>query len=149
MSESTKSGIVQPYLFFAGRCQEALDFYRDALGARIGMVTHFSQSPDPVPEGCLQPGFEDKVMHCEFTIGETTILASDGTSEASGFKNVSLAYQVATEAEVDQAFAALAEGGVVQMPPGETFWSKRFCMVEDKFGLGWMINVPQPSTQGA
>lgn len=136
------STVIQPYLFFGGRCQEALDFYRAALGAQVDMVMRFDESPDPVPAGMLAPGFEKKIMHSSFRIGGNTIMASDGCSEEeSGFKGFSLALQVATIAEADQAFARLSEGGQVQMALGKTFWSPRYGMLADRFGIGWMVMV--------
>jgi PhnB protein len=134
---------VQPYLFFGGRCQEALDYYAARAGAEIGMVMHFDQSPDPVPEGMLQPGFEKKVMHGEFRLGDSTVLCSDGCSEEDGgFKGFSLALSVPTEADADRVFDALADGGQVQMPLGKTFWSPRYGMVKDRFDVHWMVMVP-------
>jgi PhnB protein len=133
---------IQPYLMFGGRCQEALDFYSKALGAQVDMLMLFKDSPDPVPSGMLAPGFENKVMHCSFRIGGNTIMASDGCSEASGFSGFSLSYSVQTEAGADQIFNALSEGGQVQMPLSKTFWSPRFGMLTDRFGIGWMIMAP-------
>lgn len=121
--------LVQPYLFFGGRCQEALEFYQSALGAEIEMLMRFRESPDPVPEGMLAPGFEDKVMHAAFRIGGSTLMASDGCGGQVKIEGVSL------------SLAALAEGGEVTMPLDKTFWSPRFGMVTDRFGVGWMINV--------
>ncbi|MEZ6093886.1 MAG: YciI family protein [Pirellulaceae bacterium] len=138
----TQNHVVQNYLFFSGQCEEALEFYRDALGARIGMVLKFNQSPDPVPEGMLQPGFEDKVMHAEFEIGKTKILASDGCNDQGQFGGFRLALQVPTEEDADRAFEALAQGGTIDMPIGKTFFSPRYGMVTDKFNVGWMVMVP-------
>jgi PhnB protein len=133
--------IVQPYLFFAGRCEEALQFYRDALGAQVEMLLRFSESPDPPPPGTVPPGFENKVMHCSFRIGQTTLMASDGCDEGTRFDGFSLSISLPDEAAVDRVFNALAEGGKVQMPPEKTFWSPRFGMVTDRFGVGWMVGV--------
>lgn len=134
--------VVQSYLFFGGRCEEALEFYRKALGAEIEMMMRHKESPDAHPPGMLSPGFEEKIMHASFRVGETTLMASDGCGESSsGFNGFSLSFAVATEAEADRAFAALSEGGQVQMPLTKTFWSPRFGMLTDKFGIGWMINV--------
>jgi PhnB protein len=133
---------IQPYLMFGGRCQEALDFYSKALGAQVDMLMLFKDSPDPVPPGMLAPGFENKVMHCSFRIGGNTIMASDGCSAASGFIGFSLSYSVQTEADADRIFNALSDGGKVQMPLSKTFWSPRFGMLTDRFGIGWMIMVP-------
>jgi len=138
---------VEPYLFFNGRCEEALEFYRRALGAEVGVVMRFKESPDPPPPGTLPPGFENKVMHSTLRIGETTVMASDGHSSGPpDFKGFSLTIAVDDPAKADRIFAALAEGGRVQMPLTKTFWSPRFGMLTDRFGLGWMINtVPQGS----
>ena len=133
--------LVQPYLFFGGRCQEALDFYRDAIGAQIDMIALFKDSPEPMPPGVLPPGFEDKVMHASFRIGQTTLMASDGCSVTSGYEGFSLSLSVATVEEAERAFDALAEGGKVEMPLTETFWSPRYGMLTDRFGIGWMVNV--------
>lgn len=133
---------ITPYLFFGGRCQEALDFYMDAVGAKVGMVMRFDESPDPVPEGMLEPGFEHKIMHSDFRIGDSTILASDGCNEDAGFKGFSLAISVPTEAEADRVFDALASGGKVTMALGKTFWSPRYGMLTDRFGVDWMVMVP-------
>jgi PhnB protein len=133
---------VQPYLYFHGRCEEAVEFYRTALGAEAIELLLFKDAPEPVPPGMLPPGFESKVMHGTFRIGETTVLVSDGMREASsGFQGFSLAIQVATPAEADRVFAALAAGGQVGMPLGKTFWSPRFGGVTDRFGVSWMVNT--------
>ncbi len=138
----TTSPIIQPYLTFGGRCEEALEFYRKALGAEIEMVMRFKDSPDPMPPGTLAPGFEDKVMHSSFRVGGSLIMASDGCDDtAASFAGFSLSIALATTADVDRVFAALAEGGNVTMPLGKTFWSESFGMVTDKFGLGWMVTV--------
>lgn len=133
--------IVQAYLFFGGRCEEALAFYRSALGARIEMIMRYNESPEPMPPGVLTPGFETKVMHAAFRIGETTLLASDGCESAANFAGFSLSLALATNEEAERAFAALSDGGEVGRPLSPTFWSPRFGMVTDRFGLGWMINV--------
>lgn len=139
---STGSNL-NPYLFFGGRCQEALDFYREAVGAKVGMVMRFSDSPDPVPEGMLAKGFEDKVMHSEFEVGGVNVLASDGCNEGDGgFHGFSLALTTPTEAEAHRAFDALAAGGKVGMPLQKVFWSPLYGMVTDRFGLQWMVMVP-------
>jgi PhnB protein len=133
---------IQPYLFFSGRCEEALAFYRKALGAEVDMLMHYNESPEPPPPGQLPPRFENKVMHTTFHIGGTTLMASDGCDENLKFSGFSLAITVGTEADADRVFAALSEGGQVQMPLSKTFWSPRFGMLTDKFGIGWMVSVP-------
>ena len=139
--------IVQPYLFFGGRCEEAVAFYRTAIGAEVEMLMRYSDSPEPQPEGRLPAGYENKVMHASFRIGETELMASDGCGEDDTFGGFSLSLSVATEAEAERAFAALSEGGKVTMPLAKTFWSSRFGMVEDRFGMGWMVTVPHGGEQ--
>jgi PhnB protein len=138
----TRTTQVQPYLFFGGRCEEALEFYRDAVGADVTMKLRFDESPDPVPAGMLPPGFGSKVMHSELRIGATTILASDGCSTESSPAGFSLALSVPTVADADRTFAKLADGGQVTMPLGKTFWSPRYGMLKDRFGIAWMVMVP-------
>ena len=139
---SLQESNVQPYLFFAGRCEEALAFYEQGLGATVGMKMRFSESPDPVPDGMLQEGFEDKIMHASFSVGQATIYASDGCSDQSKFDGFRLTIVVPDEPAADAAFDALADGGTVDMPLTKTFWSPRYGMVTDKFGVGWMVMVP-------
>lgn len=134
--------IVNSYLFFGGRCDEALEFYKQAIGAEIGMIMRFNESPEPMPPGMLAEGFEKKVMHSEFKVGEMTLMASDGCGEGGKFEGFRLALIVPTKAEADKAFDGLAAGGKVDMPLTETFWSPRYGQVTDKFGLGWMVMVP-------
>jgi PhnB protein len=135
---------VQSYLFFDGRCEEAVEFYKKALGAKVEMLMRFIEAPDPPPPGMVPPGFENKVMHASLRIGDTVMMASDGCTEGNpNFKGFSLSLALAKEADADRFFAALADGGQVQMPLGKTFWSPRFGMVVDRFGVGWMINVVQ------
>jgi len=133
---------VQPYLFFDGRCEEALEFYRRALRAEVTMLMRFKDSPEPQPPGMIPPGSENKVMHASMRIGETTVNASDG--ECGGkpsFQGFSLSLSVANEAAAERLFAVLADGGQVQMPLAKTFFSPRFGMVADRFGVGWMVVV--------
>ena len=133
---------VQSYLFFNGRCEEAIEFYKKALGAKVEMMMRFKESPEPPQPGMVPPGFENKIMHTSFRVGETTLMASDGCSaDKARFEGFSLSLSVPSEAEADRVFAALAEGGQVRMPLAKTFWSPRFGMLEDRFGVGWMISV--------
>jgi PhnB protein len=133
--------IVQSYLFFGGRCDEALEFYRTALGAEVDFLMRYKESPEPLPPGRIPPGFENKVMHATFHIGGTTLMASDGCEAGPRFAGFSLSLAVPTQAEADRAFAALSDGGKVKMPLTKTFWSPRFGMLTDRFGLGWMVSV--------
>ena len=131
---------VQPYLFFEGRCEEAIDFYRDALGAEVETLMRFQDNPDP--QGMCAPVAGDKVMHASFRIGETTVMASDGMAEGSPkFQGFSLSLSAPDEAAADRMFNVLADGGQVQMPLSQTFFSPRFGMVADRFGVSWMIIV--------
>jgi PhnB protein len=133
---------VQPYLYFEGRCDEAIEFYRKALGAEVTMLMRYKDSPEPHQPGMLPPGAENKVMHSSFRIGESTVLASDGLcSGKPDFKGVSLTVSVANDGEAERLFAALGEGGKVQMPLAKTFFSSRFGMVADRFGVSWMLIV--------
>lgn len=131
----------QPYLFFSGRCEEALNFYGEALGAKVIMKMRFSDSPEPLPKGSLRPGFEDKIMHASFTVGHLTVMASDGCDDTSNFAGFRLALTVPNAVICDQTFAALADGGRVDQPLEATFWSPRYGQVTDKFGVGWMVMV--------
>lgn len=133
------NSVIQPYLMFGGRCEEALAFYTSALGAQVEMLMYFHQSPDPVPAGMLAPGFENKVMHCAFRIGKTSVLASDGCNEGSSFAGFSLALSFETVEETEKAFHALTDGGQVSMPLAKTFWSPSFGMLTDRFGVAWMV----------
>ncbi|MBL8703083.1 MAG: VOC family protein [Alphaproteobacteria bacterium] len=134
---------IQPYLFFDGRCEEALTFYGKALGAKVEMLMRYRESPDKPPPGMIPPGSENKVMHAAMRIGDAVVMASDGHCAGQpSFKGFSLSIQAANEAEADRLFAALGEGGQVQMPIGKTFFSPRFGMVTDRFGVGWMVIVP-------
>lgn len=134
--------LVQSYLFFGGRCEEALEFYRTAIGAQVEFLMRYKDSPEGTPPGMVPPGFENKVMHATLRIGETRLMASDGCETGSGFDGFSLSLTVPTEAEATRAFAALADGGEVRMPLGKTFWSPCFGMLTDRFGIGWMVTVP-------
>jgi PhnB protein len=133
---------VESYLNFDGRCEEAVNFYRDALRAEVTMLMRYKDMPEPQPPGMIPPGAEDKVMHVSFRIGDTTVMASDGHCLGkTGFQGFSLSIAPADVSVAERLFAALADGGKVQMPLSKTFWSSCFGMVEDRFGLPWMINV--------
>ncbi|MGH6848293.1 MAG: VOC family protein [Methylocella sp.] len=130
---------VQPYLFFEGCCEEAVEFYRKALDAEITMLLRFKESPDP---GMCAPSTLEKVMHMSFRVGDTILLASDGRCTGQrNFQGFSLSLTAADDAEAERLFASLADGGQVQMPLSKTFFSSRFGMVADRFGVPWMIVV--------
>lgn len=132
---------IEPYLFFNGRCEEAIEFYKKALGAEVLMTMRYKESPEPPPPGVVPQGWENKVMHATLRVGEGTLMASDGCSEGGTFQGFSLSLSLRDESEAKSAFSALSEGGQVQMPLGKTFWSPCFGMVTDRFGVAWMITV--------
>lgn len=130
---------VQPYLFFDGRCEEAIEFCKRAVNAEVTMLMRFKDSPEPHP-----PGAESKVMHASLRIGDSTVMASDGQCLGrANFQGFSLSLPVSNDAEAERLFAALADGGKVCMPLAKTFFSSRFGMVTDRFGVSWMIIVAQ------
>lgn len=140
MANTTSRRAVQPYIFFGGRCEEALEFYRNALGAETEALMRFSDSPEPHPG--VAPGNESKVMHASFRIGDTRLMASDGRCEGTpGFDGFSLSITVPDDADAERVFQALSAGGKVEMPLTKTFWTSKFGMLEDKFGVGWMVSV--------
>jgi len=129
--------IVQSYLFFEGRCEEALEFYKKAIGAEVTALMRNSDSPD---QSDTPPGMESKVLHCNFNVGETQLMASDGMcSGTPKFAGISLSITAKDAAEAERLFAALSEGGQVQLPMHETFFAERFGMAADKFGVSWMV----------
>jgi PhnB protein len=134
--------LVQPYLFFDGRCEEAVEFYRRAIGAEVEMLMRFCDSPEPAQPGMVPPGAEDKVMHAALRIGDTMVLGSEGRCLGQpNFQGFALSLTAANDAEADRLFAALAEGGQVQMALTKTFFSSRFGTVADRFGVSWMVYV--------
>ena len=136
---------IDPYLFFNGRCEEAIEFYRSALGASAGMLMRFNASPEP-PGMPLPPGWGEKVMHATIQVGQTTVLVSDGMSDgAAEFGGFSLSIELADADSATRAFNALAEGGQVRMPLEKTFWAPLFGMVVDRFGVSWMVGIPGPN----
>ncbi len=141
MATTSPNTVVQPYLFFGGQCEEALDFYRTALGAEVVMLVRFKDSPEPHPESTPEC-FDDKIMHATVRVGATTFMASDGRCDGpAAFEGFSLSVTVPDEAEADRVFAALGEGGLITMPLEKTFWAPKFGMLTDRFGVGWMVSV--------
>jgi PhnB protein len=133
---------IQPYLFFDGRCEEAIEFYKRTVGAKVEMLMRFSDNPEPAQPGMVPPGSENKVMHACIRIGDTAVMASDGRCMGKpSFQGFSLSLTVKDETEADRLYAALGDGGQVQMPLTKTFFSPRFGMVGDRFGVSWMIIV--------
>jgi PhnB protein len=133
---------IQPYLYFRGRCEEAIEFYKRAIGAEVQMLVRMSDAPHDPNAPKLPPGWDKKVMHAELTIGDSKLLFSDGgTAGPTEFKGFDLSLNVPDAATADRAFAALSAGGTVHMPLSQTFWSPRFGTLSDKFGVAWMVNV--------
>ena len=133
---------VRPYLYFNGRCEEAVDFYKQALGAEVMMLLRFKDSADAPPRGLLPAGTEDKIMHVWFRVGDTELMASDGDCEGgTSFQGFSLSISPANDTEADRFFSALADGGEVQMELDKTFWASCFGVVTDRFGVSWIISV--------
>jgi PhnB protein len=131
---------VQPYLFFRGDCEQAVAFYGRALGAQTVYLSRFKDSPEPLPDGMVPKGWDDKVMHVSLTIGETIVMACDA-ADGGEFKGVQLSVNARDMAEAKKLFAALGDGGTVTMPLAKTFWSEGFGMLTDRFGVPWMVNV--------
>jgi len=133
---------ITPYLFFNGRCEEAIAFYKKALGAEVGMMMRFKEAPEQPPPGMLPPGSDNKIMHACLRIQGAPVMASDGCAQdKANFQGFSLSLDAKDEAEADRMFAALSDGGKVGMPLGKTFFAKRFGSVTDRFGVGWMVIV--------
>jgi PhnB protein len=139
---------IEPYLFFNGRCEEALRFYEHAFGARLETLSRFGDSPDESALERLPPGWREKVMHASFLVGDARIMASDGNgSGPAEFAGFALSLGISSEEEARRVFDELSEGGRIDMPFGPTFWSPWFGMVTDRFGVQWMVTAPfQPAT---
>ena len=135
---------IQPYLFFGGRCEEAIEFYRKTLHAEPVMLLRWKDCPEPPQPGMIPSGSENKIMHGRLKIGGTTMLMSDGECRGqASFQGFSLSLTVSDDAEAERVFNALGDGGQVQMPLAKTFFSPNFGMVADKFGVSWMVYVEQ------
>ena len=131
---------IQAYLSFEGRCAEAIEFYETALGAKVDMMMRHQDSPDSASASCMPPGSENKVMHAAFRVGETTVLASDGLcSGKPNFQGISLSLTAKDDADAERLFQALADGGRVHQPLIKTFFSSRFGVLADRFGVSWMV----------
>ena len=134
---------VEPYLSFEGRCEEAIEFYRRAIGAEIEVLMRFKDMPEPREPGVVTPENEHKVMHAEMRIGDSKVMLSDGhcTGQTSKFEGISLTLTATSDAEASRLFSSLAEGGQVQMPLTQTFFSSGFGMLADRFGVTWLVIV--------
>lgn len=130
------------YLLFDGNAEEAFDFYARCLGGKVTRLSRFGEAPPEIP---MPPEMRDKVMHIRLEVGDAVLMASDAMSSMGPYepiKSCSVAIQLDAPAEAERIFHALAEGGTVQMPIGETFWSARFGMLVDRYGVPWMVNCP-------
>lgn len=137
---------VQPYVFFDGRCEEAIEFYRRALGAEVTALMRFSDNPEPAAASRVPPGSDQKIMHANLRFGDTVVMASDGSCLGQpSFQGFALTLTAANDAEAERLFAALADGGKVQMPLDRTFFASRFGMAADRFGVSWIVIVPLPA----
>ena len=133
---------LEPYLFFEGRCEEAIEFYRKTIGAEVLMLVRFKDSPEPAQPGMVPPGAENKIMHVSLRIGDARVMASDGYCQGKPtFSGFSLSLTATDDAEAKRLFAALSDGGQVRMPLAKTFFSPCFGMLADRFGVGWMVLV--------
>jgi PhnB protein len=129
----------QPYLSFEGRCEEAIEFYKKTLGAKVEMLMRFKDAP----AGACAPGSDDKIMHAALKIGESTLMASDGRMQGkAAFQGFALSVDMKTREEAERTFRALSDGGQVQVPLDKTFFASAFGMVADRFGVPWMVIVP-------
>ena len=127
-----------PYLFFGGRCSEAIDFYRDILGAEVRAFARFRDMPGAAPHA------GDPVMHAELNVGGSTIFASDG-GKNSGGAGFAIALQASEDTEAERLFADLSAGGAVEVPLMSTPFASRFGKATDRFGTPWMITTPLPA----
>jgi PhnB protein len=134
---------IEPYLFFNGRCDEAIAFYQQAIGARVEMLLRYHELPESCPEGPMPPDWKGKIMHASLDINGSRVMMSDGNSPAApAFHGFALSLPLLDEAAAGRVFTALAEGGHVVMPLGKTFWSPCFGMVTDRFGILWQVTIP-------
>jgi PhnB protein len=134
---------IEPYLFFNGHCEEAIDFYKQALGAEVAMLMRISESPQAHPAGLLPPGSGNKIMHASLQIGDTSVMMSDGMCTGQlNFKGITLSLGVSDAAQAQRFFSALSQGGSINMPLDKTFYASQFGMVTDRFGVPWMVIAP-------
>jgi len=137
---------LQPYLYFGGRCEEAIAFYREAIGARQEFLLRFEESPEPMPPGILPPNFGKKIMHGSLRVGDQLIMVSNGCGEPAKFAGFTMALTLPTADEAARAFQALAAGGEVMMLQAPTFWSPLYGMLKDRFGVPWMVMAEMPDS---
>lgn len=133
---------LQPYVHFNGRCEEAIEFYKKAVGAQVNMLMRFKDMPASSGPAAITPGTENKVMHANLRIGDSVLLVSDGRCSGDAkLEGFSLTLTVSSDTEAEKAFAALGEGGSISMPLQKTFFASKFGMINDRFGVSWIIIV--------
>ena len=132
---------LQPYLYFGGRCEEAIEFYKKTIGASVENLMHFNESPQPCPEGAIPKDWGHKVMHATLRFGDSMMMASDGCETMPKFGGFAISLTVANDLEAKRVFSALGDGGKICMPLGKTFFASSFGMVTDRFGVPWMVVV--------
>jgi PhnB protein len=139
---------LNPYLCFEGRCGEAIEFYKQAVGAEVVFSMPFSEVPQAAQneqQGCGANMKPDSICHAEVKIAGATIFMSDGMcSGHAEFKGITLSLSVENDEQVKERFAALSEGGTVHMAPHQTFFASLWGVCADKFGVGWMVRSPAP-----
>jgi PhnB protein len=129
------------YLSFKGDCEAAFKFYERTLGGQPGAIFRYAGSP---MEQTVPAGFREKVMHGSMTIGEQVLMGADVMPEQyDGPKCFALSLHTRNAEEAERVFESLAQGGTVVFPLAKTFWTERFGMVNDRFGIPWMINCEQ------
>jgi len=126
-----------PYLHFNGEAEEVLNFYKDAFGGEIIMLSRYSDSPMQVNEN-----WKNKIIHSRLKFGDNLIMISDSHNGqlASKEGNIQLSVEVDDEKKIEEVFNKLAEGGKITMPLAKQFWGATFGMLQDKFGVNWMFN---------
>ena len=139
---------VTPYLFFNGRCEEAVEVYKKALGAEVGMMMRFKENPDKPPPGMVPDGSDDKIMHACLRINGAEVMASDGCERGKSSLKASRSPQCPRRGRGRSHVRGARRGGKVQMPLGKTFFAKRFGAVADRFGVGWMVTWPEGAECG-
>ncbi|OEY99857.1 MULTISPECIES: VOC family protein [Stenotrophomonas] len=136
-----------PFLGFNGKTHEAMAFYAQALGGKVTSEMKYSDMPpSDNMEGCGDnqgPSDPDLIAHSQLEVGDAILMAADGPGSGDN-GSTTINVDVETEDEAERVFKALAEGGKITFPIGETFWAKRWGMLEDKYGKPWMVNCMKP-----
>ncbi len=136
---------INPYLNFKGTTEEAFNFYKSVFGGEFTMLQRFKDTPQA---GNVTVGEQEKIMHIALPIGENILMGTDelvsmGHTTTPG-NNFSLTVDVGSKEEAEKIFNGLSEGGKIEMPLADAFWGAYFGMLEDKFGVRWMVNYAYP-----